>query len=313
MTPKIGYLLPTRERVMEGSPDGVKLIQLAQRAEDLAYDSLWIGDSLIDRPRHEPLTMLAGVAGCTTRISLGTAVLLPALRNPVLLAQQVATLDQLSAGRFILGIGIGPNNHQGAKAEFVAAGVPFDKRVGRILESMQLCRALWSGEPVNWEGRWELRNATLGPTPYRVGGPPIWMGGSSSGSIQRAGCYFEGWIPDPPKAEQFREGWSKVQSTASRAGRDPAKITGAMYMTIRIDEEAAAAERCIEEFFEAYYPGRGEQMRLSRPWYAGGALGAAEYLLAYAKAGASHFVLRFAGDHEDQLEKMSGVRNQLGW
>ena len=112
MKPKIGYLLPTRERVMEGSPDGVPLIELAQSAENLGYDSVWIGDSLIDRPRHEPLTMLAGVAACTKEITLGTAVLLPALRNPILLAQQVATLDQLSAGRFILGIGIGPSNHQ---------------------------------------------------------------------------------------------------------------------------------------------------------------------------------------------------------
>ena len=313
MKPKIGYLLPTRERVMEGSPDGVPLMELAQSAENLGYDSVWIGDSLIDRPRHEPLTMLAGVAACTKEITLGTAVLLPALRNPILLAQQVATLDQLSAGRFILGIGIGPSNHQGVKAEFVAAGVPFDKRVGRILESMQLCRALWSGEPVDWNGRWHLKKATLGPKPYRSGGPPIWMGGSSSGSIQRAGCYFEGWMPHPPKAKGFREGWIKVKNTASKAGRDPTKITGAMYMTLKIDEDAAAAEANIEKFFEAYYPGRGEQIRLSSSWYAGGVLGAAEYLKSYAEAGATHFILRFAGNHETQLEKMAGVRNELGW
>lgn len=89
MAPKIGYLLPTRERVMEAQPDGVALLDLAERAEGLDYDSVWIGDSLFDKPRHEPLTMVAGIAGRTSKVALGTAVL-PALRNPLLLAQQLA-------------------------------------------------------------------------------------------------------------------------------------------------------------------------------------------------------------------------------
>src|SRR3954463_14678858 len=106
MTVRIGYLLPTRESVMEGRPQGEPLLALAQRAEKLGYDSVWVGDSLLARPRHEPITLLAGVAARTKKVKLGPAVLLPALRNPVLLAHQVATLDQVSAGRIILGIGI---------------------------------------------------------------------------------------------------------------------------------------------------------------------------------------------------------------
>ena len=89
MVPKIGYLLPTRERVMEAQADGVALLDLAERAEGLDYDSVWIGDSLFYKPRHEPLTMLAGIAGRTSKVVLGTAVL-PALRNPLLLAHQLA-------------------------------------------------------------------------------------------------------------------------------------------------------------------------------------------------------------------------------
>ena len=103
MTLRIGYLLPTRESIMEGRPEAEPLLGLAERAEQLGYDSVWVGDSLLARPRHEPITLLAGVAGRTRRVKLGTAVLLPALRNPVLLAHQVATLDQVSAGRVILG------------------------------------------------------------------------------------------------------------------------------------------------------------------------------------------------------------------
>jgi probable F420-dependent oxidoreductase len=312
MAPKIGYLLPTRERVMEGQPDGVALLDLAQRAEGLGFDSVWIGDSLFDKPRHEPLTMLAGIAGRTKKVTLGTAVLLPALRNPVLLAQQAATVDQLSAGRLVLGLGIGSGN-PGAQAEFVAAGVPFEKRVGRLLESLRLCRALWSGEPVDWDGRWQLAGATLGPTPHRPGGPPIWMGGNSAGAQQRAGRYFEGWMPDPREAADYGDGWEAVKTIAAQQGRDPSAITAALYLTLRIDEDEAAARAQMDAFFENYYPGRGAQMCRTKPWYAGSAAGAGDYLNAYAQAGASHFVIRFTGDHNSQLEAVTNLRAQLGW
>ena len=161
MPPKIGYLLPTREQIMEGRPETGSLLALAARAEALGYDSVWVGDLVLARPRHDPLTLLAGVAGRVPRVALGTAVLLPALRNPVLLAHQVATLDQVSEGRFILGVGIArdvPN----IRAEFAACGVPFEKRVGRMMEGLRLCRALWTGETVDWEGRWPVSRQRAG-------------------------------------------------------------------------------------------------------------------------------------------------------
>ena len=105
MTVKLGYLLPTRERVMVGVHETAPVLKLAETAEAVGLDSVWIGDSLLAKPRHDPLTLLAAVAARTRRIALGTAVLLPMLRNPVLLAQQAATIDQLSEGRLILGVG----------------------------------------------------------------------------------------------------------------------------------------------------------------------------------------------------------------
>ncbi len=126
MAPKIGYLLPTREAVMEGRPAAAPLLTLAEKAEDLGYDSIWVGDSITAKPRHEPITLLAAAAGRTRRVALGTAVLLPALRNPVVLAHQIATLDQVSEGRVILGVGIAadiPAIHD----EFRAVGAPFEK------------------------------------------------------------------------------------------------------------------------------------------------------------------------------------------
>src|SRR3982751_1204306 len=133
MAPKLGYLLPTREQIMEGKPDAAPLLALATGAEAEGYDSIWVGDSLLARPRHDPLTLLAAVAARVPRVELGTAVLLPALRNPVVLAQQVATLDQISEGRVILGVGIA-SDFPNIRSESVAAGVPFEKRVGRLLE-----------------------------------------------------------------------------------------------------------------------------------------------------------------------------------
>jgi alkanesulfonate monooxygenase SsuD/methylene tetrahydromethanopterin reductase-like flavin-dependent oxidoreductase (luciferase family) len=104
--PKLGYLLPTRERVMEGRHETGSLLALAERVEGLGYDSIWVGDSLMAKPRHDPLILLAAIAGRAKKAELGTAVLLSALRNPVLLAHQAATLDRLCEGRLILGIGI---------------------------------------------------------------------------------------------------------------------------------------------------------------------------------------------------------------
>ena len=88
------------------------------------------------------------------------------------LAHQLATLDQISTGRLIVGIGSG-QDIPAVRAEFEAAGVPFEKRIGRLMDGIRLCKALWSGNPTNWEGRWNLKDAVLGPTPYTPEGPPI--------------------------------------------------------------------------------------------------------------------------------------------
>src|SRR5215469_949473 len=153
MPPRIGYLLPTREQLLAGQPRAAPLLELAERAEALGYDSLWVGDSLLARPRHDPLTLLAAVAARTRRVEIGTAVFLPALRNPVILAHQLATLDRLSEGRLVIGAGIA-SDLANVRAEFAAAGVPFEGRVGRMMEGLRLARALWTGSTVDWHGRW---------------------------------------------------------------------------------------------------------------------------------------------------------------
>src|SRR4029078_11713731 len=142
------------------------------------------GRSPLARRAPEPITLLAGVAARTKNVKLGTAVLLPALRNPVLLAHQVATLDQVSAGRVILGIGIA-SDVANIRAEFRSAGVPWEKRVGTLMEGMRLCKALWTGKAVDWDGRWDVEQGVIGPTPHQPGGPPLWGGGSAPAALER--------------------------------------------------------------------------------------------------------------------------------
>ncbi|HEY8289218.1 MAG TPA: LLM class flavin-dependent oxidoreductase [Acetobacteraceae bacterium] len=312
MPPKIGYLLPTREHIMEGRPGTGALLALAAEAGALGYDSVWIGDSLLARPRHEPLTLLAGVAGRVPGMMLGTAVLLPALRNPVLLAHQAATLDQICDGRLILGVGIAadvPN----IRAEFAAAGVPFEKRVGRMMEGLRLCRALWTGTPVEWDGRWQVHNGVLAPTPCQPGGPPIWIGGNLPASLERAGRWFDGWFPISPSAAEYAGQWAEVLRIGREAGRHPAGLTGAMYLTLALDDDAARANARLDAFLERYYGQPPAVMRARQAVYAGPSGGLGEWLAGYAAAGASHLVLRFAGDHERHLRALPPVRAALGW
>src|SRR5262249_1735945 len=136
-----GILLPTRESVMSGRPAVGPMLTMGERAGALGFASVWVGDSLTARPRHEPLTLLAAVAARTRRVALGTAVLLPALRHPLVLAHLVATVDRVSEGRLVLGVGIAGDT-PATRQEFEAAGVPFHQRAGRCVEALHIGRPL---------------------------------------------------------------------------------------------------------------------------------------------------------------------------
>ena len=310
--PKLGYLLPTRERVMEGQHDTGPLLALAEKAEGLGFDSIWVGDSVTAKPRHDPLTLLAAVAARTKKAEIGTAVLLPALRNPVLLAHQAATLDRLCEGRLILGIGIAADT-PAVRRDFEATGVPFDKRVARMNEAMLLCRALWTGQPVDWTGLWNVTQGTVGPTPHRPGGPPIWYGGFQPAGRARTGRLYDGWFPSQPQPEEYAAQLQEVRSAARTAGRDPAAITAAMYVTLAIDDDPARADATMDDYLVRYYRMPAAETRARERCFAGTESGAAAWIKSYADAGASHIMLRFVGDIERQLETAARIRRGLGW
>ena len=312
MTTRIGYLLPTRERIMEGRPEPALFVELAARAESTGLDAVWVGDSVIAKPRHEPLTLLAAIAAQTRTIRLGTAVLLAVLRNPVLLAHQIATLDQISAGRLILGVGTGADLPS-IRNEFAAAGVPFERRGARLLETVRLCRALWTGEPVDWDGRWSFHEAVVGPTPCTPGGPPIWAGGNVDAALRRTGRHFDGWFPSAPSdAALWAERWHRVRASAESAGRDPGGLIGALYLTLSIDDDARRASDRLDDYLQRYYNRDPRRVRADQACYAGSLEGAAEWLRGYVDAGATEFALRFPGDHERNVERAAKLREMLG-
>src|SRR5205823_14835744 len=157
-----GLLLPSREVLLWAGGNLALLVDAARSAESAGFDSVWVGDSLLARPRGEPLVALGAIAGATSRVTLGTAVLLPLLRHPVSLAHALATLDRLSKGRLIVGVGPGADL-PGTHAELKAVGVPSDRRVSGMAGAMEQCRRLWRNEEADIE---------LQPRPFRAGGPP---------------------------------------------------------------------------------------------------------------------------------------------
>ncbi len=308
MTVEFGVLLPTREAVMSGRPETAPMLAMAERAEAAGFDSVWIGDSLIARPRHEPLTLLAAVAARTRRVRIGTAVLLPALRHPVVLAHIIGTLDRVAEGRVILGVGIAGDT-PAIRKEFAAAGVPFERRVGRFLEMLEICRALWSRDHVSFSGtHFTLQDVTMEPKPHRPGGPPIWIGGSGPTALREA-ARFDAWFPTGPSVEFFAEHWPRVQAAARAAGRAPDAVTGAAYVTLALDPSPAAAEQRLHGFLETYYAAPARVILARQACYAGPIEGCVEWLQCWIDTGVRHIALRFAGG--DQLAQVDEAAARL--
>jgi alkanesulfonate monooxygenase SsuD/methylene tetrahydromethanopterin reductase-like flavin-dependent oxidoreductase (luciferase family) len=182
-----------------------------------------------------------------------------------------------------------------------------------MMEGLRLARALWTGKPVDWPGRWPMQGGVLGPTPYRPGGPPIWMAGSVPPALERAGRYFDGWFANEPDLARWSEQWAEVQAVVRQAGRDLSRFTAAIYVTLAIDEDMSRAEQRIDAFLEKYYGQPAAEMRGRQACFGGPVEGVAEFLQGYATAGAGHLIVRFIGDPERQLETLARLRGQLGW
>ena len=294
---EVGLLLPSREVLLWRDGDLAFLVRAAVEAEQAGYDSVWVGDSLLARPRGEPVTMLGAVAGATDRVRLGTAVLLPLLRHPLLLAHQLATLDRVSEGRLIVGAGPG-NELPGTHAELKAVGARSDRRVGDMLSALDRMRRLWRGEE-------ELK---LEPSPRSPGGPPLWLGVAGPRMLRATGESFDGWLPLPPTAAVYAEGLRAVRHAAENAGRDPASVTAGVYLTLALAERPADAQADLDAYIRGYYGVPAEVMARGMAMHAGTVDSAREWIGSYREAGAEHVVLRLArprlDDYSDGLKEL---------
>ena len=293
-----GLLLPSREALLWANSDLASLVQTAVLAEQAGYDSVWVGDSLLARPRGEPLTLLAAVAGATKRVTLGTAVLLPLLRHPVALAHSLATLDRVAQGRLIVGIGPGAEL-PGTHAELAAVGVPSDRRVGAMLTSIDRCRRLWRNEEAGIE---------LQPRPSRPEGPPIWLGAAGPRMLRLAGERFDGWLPLSPTPADYSAGLRAVREAAEKAGRAPESIVAGVYLTVAVADTRREAVAELDDYMRAYYGVPADVIARTMALHAGTLESASEWFAAYRAAGAHHLVVRLArpglSDYNDTIRQV---------
>ena len=299
-----GYLLPTREAVMSpGDPDFASMIGLAEQAEGHGFDSIWCGDSVLARPRLEALSTLSAIAARTKRVKLGTAVFLPALRNPVILANEVANLDIVSQGRVILGVGIASKT-PAVEKEFNACGVSFRRRVSIFEECVTVMRQLWTEPEVTFNGRhFQLDGISLGLRPVQKGGIPIWMAASTEKPQRRMLRIGDGWFPNATSTEAFTQGWQQIEALAKETGADASRLHRALYTTLNINEDQAQAEREMREFIEGYYNTPFETIARTQSVFTGNVQEASDWLKGFVDAGAQTIVIRFGGpDQSGQLE-----------
>jgi probable F420-dependent oxidoreductase len=279
--------------------------ELVRRVEALGFDSVWCGDHIsFNLPLYESLTLLASYAPITERIKLGSAVYLLALRPPAVAAKVTATLDALSGGRLIFGVGVGGENPR----EFAAVGVPHRERGARVTEAIEVVRALWCDTPASFKGRFtDFEGVSIDPKPVQPGGPPIWIGGRSDAALARAGRQGDGWISYVVTAERYAQSLEKIGAAAQAAGRSldgfvPAHLT---FITLGRDYETARdkwVKRLSLRYAQDFGPLAGRYGVIGTPDQC------VEQLQRFRGAGCRYFVLSTTCDtseDRDQLEQIA--------
>jgi alkanesulfonate monooxygenase len=226
-------------------PDIDGLYAYAERAEALGFESLWAWDHILlgvepSFPIIDSITTLGAVAARTKRIKLGTGVLVLPLRNPVVAAKALGSLDVISHGRLVLGVAAG-----WYAREFDAVGVPFKQR-GKLFErNLDILIRLWTQDRVTLKvDEFNLREAVMVPGPAQRPRPPILVGGYVDAVLKRAGTVGDGWLTYFYTPESFTKGWAKVQAFAREAGRDPTTLTSTNQLAIYVgrDREQTTAD-----------------------------------------------------------------------
>jgi alkanesulfonate monooxygenase SsuD/methylene tetrahydromethanopterin reductase-like flavin-dependent oxidoreductase (luciferase family) len=294
--PRFGFSIP---QGLAGGPASPAIVrQVAARAEALGLDSLWVQDEALDGEALAPLELLAHVAAMTTRVRLGVGVLLSGLRSPLDLARRLATLDRLSEGRLVAGLGLG------ARADVYAAhGVAPDRWVERFVEGLALVKDLWTGAPVSREHTfWTLRDVRLELRPVQQPHPPIWIGGHHPAALRRAARLGDGFLGGGlASTGDFARAVALVRTGLAEAGRDAREFALGKRVFIMVDDDPVRAEQRLDAALQVSYGAPGLARRV-------GAFGppaaCARALSALAAAGAGLVILNPPLDEPEQLERL---------
>lgn len=274
-------------------------------AEANGYESIWAGDHILFAvPILDPLLQLAQIAALSDKVTIGTCIYLTALRQPAASAKLGTTLDHISGGRFVFGMGVGGE----FPIEFAANGVPHKERGARASESIEIIRKFWTGEKISHSGEhFEIPESQMLPAPVTPGGPPIWVGGRSPAAMKRAGTLCDGWISYVVSPEMYKTNLADIQSHADAAGRGDMNYgTGHLYF-FRIDDDYDTAwDKATEHLSRRY------AMDFRNPAKRYAALGTpeqvAEAIRKFHAAGVRHFVMDPtgpAGEENDQLARFA--------
>ena len=300
---KYGVFLPVSGRAASRKT----LMQAAQQAESLGYDSVWAADRLVipwkidtaypyskestfivppDRPFFDTLTCLAFLAGCTETIQLGMSVMVLPYRHPLHWAKIATTIDQLSTGRLIMGVGVG-----WMEEEFAAMNAPFKERGAVSDEQLTLLKQLWTEEHITFRGKYyNVNDIAFNPKPYQKPRVPIWVGGEGKYAQRRAGRFGDAWFPYFVRITpaELAARFEYVRTIAREAGRSPDELTLACCLPIELTPDDAQQE-------ENYLKGSVEQV--------------IDRLQMFQKVGVTHIGLQFMVPHyperQEQIERFA--------
>jgi probable F420-dependent oxidoreductase len=293
-----GVSLPHR------SPDVIDLQAVrtvAQRAEALGFRDLWVTENTLDHVTcFDPVVVLTYAAAVTSRIRLGASVVVLAVHDPRMVAHQWATLDYVSNGRAILGVGLGREHHY---REFE---VPVEGRVTRFREEVELVKALWTQEKTSYHGRfYNLDNATMSPKPVQRPHLPLWMGVGHPNAIRRAAVLSDGWMGSGGSSiAEFGRSVPILKEALAKAGRDPAAFPISKRIFMAVDENPAVARAELNRWFTEVYhnpPGTDASGIHGTPEQVRDRL---EELIAM---GANHLMLNPVSRHVEQVEALAEV------
>jgi probable F420-dependent oxidoreductase len=298
-----------------GVPGRDELTELARKAEAVGFDSVQVGDHIQwHAPILEATTLMATFAAVTERVRIASDVIILPLRDPVLMAKTIASLDVLSGGRVIFGIGVGGDH----PLEYAAMRIPLSERGSRANESLEIIKGLWANERFSYEGRhFSFRDVEISPRPVQLS-IPIWVGGGSAAALRRAARYGDGWIAAFSSVRKFGRLSADLRGFLQEEGRKAEGFTFGMYLFANVDADAARARETAVRYVERVY--RLDGARIVERFGAVGPVEAcAERALAYVEAGTDYIVLGPVSDHRDWPRQLDGygevierVRRQIG-